>query len=338
MKIKINDKTFFFFNKFAVQQNLDSVASSFSFVARFNPNNPDHKVLFKPLSYPKIEVFKDDDTLLLSGNIINHDFNSLGSPELVKLSGYSFGGVLEDCNIPYSSYPLESLNRSLKDITEKLLQLFDLNLIIDVSVVNDVGLIYKKTVAQPTETIKSYLSKLAAQRNVVMTHDIHGNIIYYRPNNSTQPKLFFNKRNTIKMSFSVKGQGMYSEISVLRQPSKDNESLTPVDTAKNVLVTKFRPGVKTLSSGTDTDTSKAADNALALQLQNLQLNISLPRWEDLQPGDFVEVENDEIYLYKRTKFIIKSLTLNQDEKSETMSLTLVLPESYIGGQFKNIFE
>lgn len=338
MKIKINDKTFFFFNKFAVQQNLDSVASSFSFVARFNPNNPDHKVLFKPLSYPKIEVFKDDDTLLLSGNIINHDFNSLGSPELVKLSGYSFGGVLEDCNIPYSSYPLESLNRSLKDITEKLLQLFDLNLIIDVSVVNDVGLIYKKTVAQPTETIKSYLSKLAAQRNVVMTHDIHGNIIYYRPNNSTQSKLFFNKRNTIKMSFSVKGQGMYSEISVLRQPSKDNESLTPVDTAKNVLVTKFRPGVKTLSSGTDTDTSKAADNALALQLQNLQLNISLPRWEDLQPGDFVEVENDEIYLYKRTKFIIKSLTLNQDEKSETMSLTLVLPESYIGGQFKNIFE
>lgn len=338
MKIKINNKIFFFFNNFSVNQNLDSVASSFSFIAKFNPDNNDHRILFKPLSFPKIEIFKDDDTLLLTGLIVNHDFNSEKSPELVKLSGYSLGGVLEDSNIPYSAYPLESLNRSLKDISQKLLNLFSLNLIIDSTVLKDVNLIYQKSVAKPTETIKTYLSKLAAQRNVVISHNVKGDIVYYRPKVNRPPKMFLNKENTINMAFSIKGQGMHSEISVLRQPSKDNNNLAPVDTIKNPMITVNRPGVKTLSSGTDTDTSKAADSALAKEIQNIILNVKFVRWEELEPGDIVDVQNDEIYLFKRTKFIIKSVILNENEKKQTMNINLVLPESYTGGIVKDIFK
>ena len=337
MKIRINNKTFFYFNNFAVQLNLDSVASSFSFIARFNPDNKDHKILFKPLSYPKIEVFKNDDTLLLTGVIVDHVFNSDQNPHLVKLSGYSLGGVLEDSTIPYAAYPLESINRSLKDISRRLLKLFNLSLIIDINVLIDANLIYPKSVASPAESVQSYLSKLTSQRNIVMSHDIKGDIVYFRLNTISTPKIFFNTQNTVKMRFSITGQGLHDEITVIRQPSKENNNLSPVDTIKNPLINAFRPRVKTLSSGTDTDTAKAADNALASELKHLRLTIMIPRWEDLWPGDLVEVQNEEIYIYKRTKFIIKSITLGENEKSNTMSLSVVLPEAYTGKQPKNIF-
>lgn len=337
MKIKINNKTFLFFNNFAVKLNLDSVASTFSFVAKFNTEDKDHKLLFKPLSYPKIQIFKDDDTLLLTGVIIKHDFNSDKNPDLVKVSGYSKGGILEGVNIPYSAYPLESINRSLKDITKKLLNLFDLKLIIDSSVTNVTNLIYAKSVASPTESVKDYLSKLTAQRNIVMSHDTKGNIVYFKLNAISTPKIFFRKDNVIQMGFNIDGQNMHNKISVLRQPSKDNKNLSPVDTVTNPLVNNFRPGIKTLSSGTDTDTKKAADNVLASELQNLQLKINLPRWEELWPGDLIEVQNDDIYLFKRTKFIIKSVVLNESQKSKTMQIFAVLPESYTGETPKLIF-
>lgn len=334
MKIKINNKEFLFFNNFSVKLNLDSFASSFSFLARFNPENIDHRQLFKPLSYPKIQVFKDDGTLLLTGVIIDQEFNSSKDKELIKLSGYSSGGVLEDCTIPYSAYPLESINRSLKDISEKLLNLFGLKLVVNKSALFDSNLIYKKSVAGATESIKSYISKLASQRNIVISHNAMGHIIYFKPSATSSPKILFNQENTVVMSFKIKGQGMHNEASVLRQPSDDNENLSPVDTARNPLVKSFRPTVKVLSSGTDTDTSKAADNLISSELKNLQLIIKVPRWEDLFPGDLVEAHNHEIYLFRRTRFMIKSVTFNEKESGKTMNLSLVLPETYTGGKPK----
>jgi prophage tail gpP-like protein len=337
MKIKINDKTFFFFNNFVVQMNLDSVASAFSFVARFNPNNVDHKILFKPLSFPKIEVFTDNDVLLLTGEIIDHDFNSQDAPDLVKISGYSKGGVLEDCNIPYSAYPLESNNRNLKEISEKLLKIYSLQLIIDSSVVNDSKLIYAKSVASPTQTIKDYLSQLTAQRNIVLSHNEKGDIVYFRPNTKGLPVISFNSNNTVKMSFNVRGQALFSETTILRQPSPENENLSPVDTIRNSSIGRLRTRVKTLSSGTDTDTSKAVKNELASQLGNLLLTIVIPRFENLRPGYIIEVQNAEIYLYNKTRFIIQSISYSQDNEKDEMTITSVVPEAYTGDAPKEIF-
>lgn len=316
---------------------LDSVASTFAFVARFNPDNEDHKLLFKPLSYHAIEIFKSDNTLLLTGTILIHEFNSNDAPELVKISGYSKCGILEDVNIPYSAYPLESNNRTLKEISERLFNLFSIKLIVDASVLNDVNLVYGKSIAEPTDSIKTYIAKLTAQRNILMSHNSKGNIVFFRPNTAKASSLFLNAENCTNMAFTTKGQSFHSEISILRQPSSDGKNLTPVDTIKNQLINSFRPKVKTLSSGTDTDTSKASQNELASELQNVELVITLPRVEELKPGDIVDVQNKEIYLYERTKFMINSIVINENESKTNMVLNLTLPEAFTGKQPKNIF-
>ena len=338
MKLKINNVSFLFFNSFSLGLKLDAVASSFSFSVKFDPDNESHRDLFKPLSYNKVELFNDDNKLLLTGTIVNHSFTSSEVPHLVSVSGYSIGGILEDVNIPYTSYPLESLKRSLKDIAEKLLSLFNLNMIIDDSAKNDMNLIYDKTVASPGESIKSYLSKLAAQRNIVLSHNEKGDIVFFKPDFKSKARYFFNETNTISMKFSVKGQAFHSKIWVLRQPSKDNEGLTPVDTVENSLVNLFRPSAKVLSSGTDTDTAKAVKNALAGEMKNISLSILLSENLDVLPGNIIDVQNKELYLFNKTRFVVSGVSLKKTTESTSTTLSLVLPEAYTGNNPVKIFD
>ena len=145
MKIKINNKFYDFFDEVNVNLSLDTIASAFSFKARFNPQNIQHQLLFQPLIYSKVEIFTNDDKLMFTGLIVNNQFASSSSTTLAILSGYSLTGVLEDSTIPYSGYPLEKNNVSLNDVTRGLLADFDLNFVVDSNVTNDMNLNYKKT-------------------------------------------------------------------------------------------------------------------------------------------------------------------------------------------------
>ena len=329
MKIKVNDIT--------ISMVLDSVASAFSFSARFNPKNPQHKELFRPLGYPKVEIYHDDGRLLLTGVVLNQNQKSKAEPELITLSGYSKGGVLDDCNIPLTAYPLESLKRSLYDIASRLLNIFSLNLVVAPNVLKDVNAIYEKTSAEPTDSITSYLAKLAAQRNIVLSHDEKGNIVLFRPNANAAPRYFFDSENTVDMSWSVNGQQLHSDIDVIRQPSEDNPGVSLADKAKNPLIGAYRPSVSILSSGKETDTKRAADNKMASELSGLVLNLAFEKYVEVLIGDIIEVQNEEVYLYQRTRFMVSAINLKETETGITTELSVVLPESYTGETPKNIF-
>ncbi|PXX26290.1 prophage tail gpP-like protein [Thalassospira sp. 11-3] len=337
MKIKINGSYLYHFSDVVVSLALDQVASTFSFFARFNPDNEQHKEIFKPLSFPKVEIYDDNNTLMLTGVIAVHAFKSQAEPSLVQLSGYSLPGVLEDCTIPVSAYPLESINRSLKDIAEKLTKIFNVSLFIDPGVQREAAAIYAKTVAEPTDTIKTYLAKLAAQRNIVLSHNPKGQLVLFRPDVSAQPVYFFNKDNTLNMGFSVNGQGLHNEVSIIRQPSEKSGNASLVDTAKNLLVGAFRPTVGVLSSGITADTKKAADNKMAAELKNISLSVVREGYLAIVPGQTVEAQNKEIYLYQRTRFVADNVTITKKETGYTTEINLVLPETFTGATPKNIF-
>lgn len=118
---------------------------------------------------------------------------------------------------------------------------------------------------------------------------------------------------------------------------KENAGVSSVDKAINALINVFRPTTKILSSGEDTDTKKAANNELASELKNISLKIKLQGlFEDINPGDLINVHNHEIYSFAYSRWIVSSITLNKNENSETTSLDLVLPETYSGENPKPI--
>lgn len=366
MKIKINGKFIDFFDKVVIQLNLDSVASVFSFVGRYNPENELHREVFRPLSYPKVEIFNENEEKILTGKIVNHSFNSDQTPGLWNLSGYSLPGVLENSNIPVSQYPLQSVKLNLQEITEKIIKPFGINLVIDPSVYRDTQINFKQSTALPEEPIKSYISKLAAQRNIVTSHDQDGNLKFFRPNIKMKPKQRFNKDNTLQMSLSVNAQQIHSIISVLRQPNEELENIPWYETIKNEVsdflgfgeeekqktspnyevynnksqvVKNFSSKISILTSGsnTDYDISQAVKNQLSAELGNIKLTMVLPKIYDLMPGDIVEVKNNEVYLYEYTRLIIHSITTERTTKRENTKISLSIPESFTGEQPSKIF-
>lgn len=361
-RINIDGKECSFFTAGSITLKLDSIASTFEFASRFSAQNKEHQEMFKPLKYKEVQIFNSNDKLIFTGTILNHRFKSNSGRELVIISGYSKTGILEDVTIPVSSYPLESTNRSLKDIAEKLCGLFGIKVLISdqAKTISETAVkskaknvraksdyeslkaksnsVFGRTSASPTETIKDYLAKLAGQKNIILSHNEKGDVLLFQPDLLQKPRYFFTKGNSLSMGMDVNGQGMHSDINIVRQPSDENEGVSTADVSKNTLVGKYRPTTKLLTSGEDTETKDAAKNELAAELKNITATVELQGlFDDLFPGEIVNCHNHYLYLFAYTRWMVDSITMKFDEKSDTTTLNLVPPESFSGDNPRNLF-
>ena len=339
MKIKIENKFFNHFSNLTLKFNLDTFASVFSFDARFDPDNVEHQKIFKPLTYPKIEIFSNDMDLLLTGNVVNNSFTSTKTPQLVSFSGYSKSGILEDVTIPDSVYPLEKNNQSLSEISAELLGLFGISQVIESNVANKMNLVYEKAVAQPSQSVASFLTQLASQRNIVIGHTKKGDVYYFKAFIGSKPVRSYDSSNLLSSKMAINGRSFHSDITVRRQPSDENEGVSTLDSVRNPNVRQIRSVCKVLSSGTDTSTIEAARNALAAELRGISLTLILPKIDfKLLCGQVIEFQNKELFIYKRQKFIVNEINYKEDSLGDTMSINCLTPEAFTGGTPTNIFD
>jgi prophage tail gpP-like protein len=362
MKILIGGRECNFFTTGTIILKLDSIASTFEFSCRFSANNPEHQEMLKPLQYRDVEIYNSKDKLIFTGTLLSNRFISDKGRNLVVVSGYSKSGILEDVTIPVSEYPLESNGKSFIEIARRLAGIFNINVVVsdqaktisnttikskqkDIqeqsefeSVKAKSKMVFGRTSAEPTETIKNYLAKLAGQKNLILSHNEKGEVLIFQPSYNQKPKYFFTKGNSLSMEAEFNGQTLHSEVNVVRQPSDDNEGATTADTAKNNLVAKYRPTTKILSSGEDLDTENSAKNEIASELKdgiNVKVNLQ-GIFDEIYPGEIVNVHNHYIYCYAYNRFMVNEITLKFDEKSDTTELNLVVPESFNGGFIRNI--
>lgn len=356
MRIVIDKKNINFFSTGSLTLKLDSIASTFEFSTYFQCQDLEYQEIFKPLQYKDIEVYNSKDKLIFTGTILNHRFKSNKGRELVIISGYSKCGILEDVCVPPSSYPLESTNKSLKDIATNLCGLFGIKVNVsdqaksisesaikskkkNVSPKSDFesikaksNSVFGRTSASPTETIRDYLAKLASQKNIVLSHNEKGDVLLFQPDYMQKPKYFFTKGNTLEMNLDFNGQALHSDINIVRQPSDENAGLSTTDVAKNTLVNKYRPTTKILSSGDDAQVKDAAKNELASELKAINLTIQLQGlFDEIYPGEIVNVHNHYIYCYAYNRFMVDSITMKFDPKEDRTTLNCVIPETFTGG-------
>lgn len=363
MRIVIQGNECNFFTSGSISLKLDSIASTFEFAARFSAQNKEHQEMFKPLQYKDVEIFNKKNKLIFTGTILNHRFTSNKGRELVIISGYSKCGILEDVTVPTSAYPLESNGKSFIEIARQLCGLFGINVLVSDQAMSvsqttvkseqknlkeksefenlkaKSKSVFKRTSAEPTETIKDYLSKLAGQKNIILSHNEKGEVLIFQPSYDQKPKYFFTKGNSLSMSADYNGQALHSEINTIRQPTDENSGVSTIDKAKNPLIGKYRPTTKILSSGEDTDTKEAAKNEIASELKSIIVGVELQGlFDEIYPGEIVNVHNHFIYCYAYNRFMVDSITLKFDEKSDTTTLGLVVPETFTGGpKIRNIF-
>lgn len=314
MQIKIEDVVFNNFTDLRMTIRYDSLVSDFTFSVLYDPNNATHRRIFKPLGYQPI-VISDGNQRLLTGTVLNIEFEDSPTPTLVTLSGYSKTGVLEDCQIPLEE-PLQWATSNLKEITEKLISPFGLKLVIDPLIEKYVNVNYEIMEAKETQTIKDFLAKIASQKHVILTHDEFGNVRYTKAkvgSETTTDETLTNVKVTpvsaevsgapdynaqrivtvdykpvytfsgsdpdTKMKLTCNGQEMHSTITAMKQgdPTGTQEVLDA--TIVNPYVTSvYRPNVSVQSASTGADAPITARNILSDELKNISLSIETKSW------------------------------------------------------------
>lgn len=324
-----------FFNNFTFNLVHDSVASTFSFDFFFDPDNPGHKELACVSHYHECTM-EDNGELLLTGFIISQGFEVRENKQLARFSGYSKPGVLEDCEIPPDLYPLQSNNLSLKQIAEKLIRPFKLKMVIDPSVSDRMNKVFKASTASETSTVKAYLTDLAKQKNIVISHNEKGELLFTESKAKGVPILDFdlNKPSLplLSCNFVFDGQKMHSHITLQKQASSDGGNAGQYTIRNPYVLVVYRPTVKSQSSGDDNDTSLAARRELSSELKNLKWTIALDRWyvnnKIIKPNNTITVISPELYGYVKVTLFIESINFVGNAAAQTCTLNCVLPEVY----------
>lgn len=324
-----------YFNDFQIDLKHDSVASTFGFKFYFDPNNEAHKELACVSHFHEAELWHEGE-LILTGFILSPEFSVSDVEEMASFTGYSKPGVLEDCEIPPSLYPLQSDGLSLKQIAQKLLTPFKLKMEIDPAVEDRVNKVFPKSTASESQKIKDYLYEMCKQKNIVLSHNAKGELLFTETKSKQIPVLDFDLTGgTIpgtKFKFTYGGQQMHSHITLQRQASETGGNAGEYTIKNPYVQIVYRPTVKSQTSGDDNDTSLAARRELSNELRNIKLIIETDRWmvnnKILRPNNLISIIAPKLYIYKKTNFLIESVSLSGNEKSTTASLTCVLPEVY----------
>lgn len=341
MILLIDDRAVRYFNSIELTMKFDSVASSFGFDFYFNPESDEHRTLFKPSRYLDCEVVHNNQTLI-TGTLLSNTAGVEAVGQLQRMAGYSKTGVLMDCPIPVSIYPLESNNLSLSEIADKVLKPFEITYTIDPIVQAAMNEPIINSTAGESQPVGQYLSTLAAQRNIVVSHDSQGRLVFTRAITTKQPVLRITPQSkpAKRMDLSVNGQLMHSEITVVRQADSDGGNAGQ-STVNNPYVDAFRPVVISQNSGSNNTTDAAARAALSAELRAVRLNVELDRFDFdgtiIKPGDLISVYEPELHLFSETTFFVEAVSYRSDNKSDTATLNCVLPEVYNNETPKNIF-
>jgi len=341
LKIK-NHYNVDFFNNFSLTMKYDSIASSFGFDLFFDPNDHDAREMFQVGHYHIANV-EHNGELLVSGFILNHKFKTSSKKHLSNISGYSKAGVLGDCQIPTSLYPLQYDGLTLIQIAQKLCAPFKIDIVVDELVRDKVNAVYDTSTASEGQTVGDYLSSLASQKDVILSHYPDGRLVFTEAKTKQAPFYHFDgSMPSTEMELNFNGQNMHSIITLQKQASMDGGNAGEQSIRNPFVPFVFRPSVKTQSSGDDNDTQDAVKNALSDELKNITLTINVPTWElggnVIKPNRIITVISPELYLYKVTRWFIEEVTLSGNEKSQGAVLKCVLPEVYNGETPDYIFE
>jgi len=328
MKVMFRDKSFEYFSEFSVTLTYSAVASNFNFLAL-------NSVLGQPLVYSFVKLFGEDDQLLITGYILSSGYKISNKPEYEQYPGYSITGVLEDCSVPY---PLQTDNLSLRQIASQLLRPFGINFLVSSSVASDMDLPYEKSTADDGQTIKDYLSELATQRGIILSHDEDGRLIFTKIEpNKLKPIAFFTEglEGCTSISLTANGQAMHSSITVIRQASAENPDAGEYTINNPYVTNRHRPIVRVLSSGNIFDIQKAARMELAKELSGIELTIETTKF--IRPGNIVEVQSDRLKLRRPTRFFVTQTDIKGTKEGITYSLKCVLPDVYSDNTVRNVF-
>lgn len=315
MYILINGEKFDKFTKFFMQMNFDAFASSFTITGEAG-------TMPQEMLYSDVEIYDDDDKLLLTGKLINYNVQIAANNHQVSLGGYSLGGLLEDVNVPNSMYPIQFNLMSLATIFKKLLDYFKLYYVIHPNVADILNKVVLKTGVSPNQSIKSFIAAQCSNSHVFVTHDEKGVIHFLRPTEQDAIDINEDDDNITSLSYRINGQMLHSPITVRKQVGTTDIGHT---TIKNPYCTIDRPTTKIMHNGFHKDLNAAARNYLSAEMAGIKFYIVTTRF--IKPGSLVTLTSKTIGIEKK-KLFVENIRINKTPTNVEYSISCVPKEVF----------
>lgn len=336
LTLSISGTRFRFWDSVTIKKSIDAV-DTLELNAPFDPDSPEFRSHFKPFSYNPITAAVGV-TRIFTGTLIT--VKPVSSPDglAVAAGAYSLPGVLVDCCAPASVYAeggsLEFENADLRRIAEALLAPFNLRAVF----VAPPGKPFEQVSVKPTDNIMPFLAKLAKQRNLVITSDAAGQVVFWQSNPGGNPvaRLLSGAAGPlISVTPTFKTQDYYSHITGIEPTSIGLDG--GQHTEKNSrLPGVLRPFTFEAKDAAGEDLSLATRAKMGRMFGDaVSYDIELTTWRDVrgqlwEPNTTLILQAPGAMIYQPYEFLIRDVTLTRNSGSATASLSLVIPAAYRG--------
>lgn len=329
--ILIENNRFRFWDSMRVTRSIDAI-DVIEFGAPLDVDIPSFRDTFKPFSY-KDTVVTVGGVSLFTGTMVSVVPVVDTLKRIVTVGCYSIPGVLNDCTPPASTYPLEFNNQGLNDIANTLAGPFGVNVIFEV----DQGATFERVAIKPDEKIFSFLSKLAKQRNLILTNDSIGNLTVWQSVTRGNPiaRLQQGESPLISITPFFSAQDYYSHITGL-DPVQIGSKGSQFTVRNSRLLGVVRPLTFTATDTNDSNIKSAVESKAGRMFGNLvSYTVKVSTWRDSsgelwEPNTTIILNAPDAMIYNDYEFIIRSVEFDKNSTTKTANLNLVLPGSFSG--------
>jgi len=330
VSILIGGHLFRFWSSVQIMLPFDSMPQV-TFSAPFEHDEPGFRDLIRPFSFSQVRVLVGGSELF-TGVLVGVSPSVSGSEKTVSVSCYSLPGVLNDCTMPASAYPLEFRGQTITEIASTLCAPFGLSVVAD----TDIGAVFEQVALPSGRNVLSFLSDLASQRGLVLSATSSGALLI-RKSTASQATTHLQQGQPplLSVSAAFNPQGYYSDITGI-EPTKIGKA-GPQYTVKNSrLDGVLRPHVYDVPDTDDADLPTAVGAKMGRMFGSMATYTArVAGWRDaggelFSAGQTIDVTAPDAMIYSRYSLIARSVVLEQSAQGKTSSLKLVMPGSFSG--------
>jgi prophage tail gpP-like protein len=326
----IENNRFRYWTSIRLTKAIDNI-DTLDVVAPFELDLPNFKETFRPFSYKSIDI-NIGKNLFFRGTMLGV-LPVVAESKTMQVSAYALPGVLNDCTAPASAYPIEYNQMGLKAITEALIKPFGLSAVFES---NPAG-VFERVAINPGQKILNFLMELAKQKNLVISSNAQGQLVFTRSIETGTPvaKLRQGESPLISVTPTFNEQEYYSHITGLEPMVVGLGG--DVYTVKNGRLTNQLRPYTFQASDSESGTIKEAVTAKAGRMfgNMVSYSVAVNTWRDQagnlwQPNTLINLQAPDAMVYEPYNLVLRSVTFERDENKKTAKLDLVIPGSFSG--------
>jgi len=329
--ISIEGKRFRYWTNVRITRAIDNM-DTVEFSAPFDAKNPELKKTFRPFSFKSVEI-TIGGVPFFTGTMVGVRPKLDNNKRTVDVSAYSKPGVLNDCTMPASAYPIEYNNQGLTEIAATMAAPFG----ISVEFQADQGAIFEQVASDTGERVLKFLQKLAKQRNLVISSTPLGALLFLQSADAGQPVAQFVQGEPPVTGITpfFNEQEFYSHVTGL-EPMLVGLAGSSFVVSNPRLKGVTRPITFKVPDTEGADIKAAVEAKAGRMFGNaVAYAVEVPTWRDSkgnlwQPNSTIHLIAPDMMIYTEYAFIVRSVEFNRDRKSTTAILTLVIPGAFSG--------